>query len=341
MKQKISFHCHIVLLATIFLVYHLYDFGLSAKPIVIDVYIVLLDITHILAISFAHLIGYYIFCPLLGKKKIYLYILSIPAQLIIFSAIRFVLQEVILFYLTGLHNYFSLNLIAYTLDNFYYGLPSVILSVLLYLGWQYNVHSKYTAKLEVENRQAQLQLLKSQLSPHFLFNTLNSFYSEMVDKDQGIAEDLLTLSDLLRYTLTESNKETVLLAKELEFLNNYINLQEKRFESQLYLDYEVKGNIMAQTILPAVLIHFVENVFKHGKLNDREKPALISITINTDTIEIKTSNYVQGGENYYATGIGYTNLSNRLKHTYEGRFILEKTQENDIFTTYLKMPIQP
>jgi len=340
MKQKIPFHYHIVLLLTVFLLYELYDSGLNEHPFNYTTYSALLTVTHFLAILAAYLVGYYFFCPLISKKKIALFALAVPVQLICFALVRFGLQEGLVYYITGNHNYFSLDIIAYILDNFYYGFPAVVLSVVMYLAWQSNSYSKYSSQLEIENRQAQLQLLKSQISPHFLFNTLNSFYSEMVDKDENIAADLLTLSDLLRYTLTESSKETVPLHKELEFLTNYINLQEKRFENQLYLDYEVKGSCTTQTVLPAVLIHFVENVFKHGKLNDVTKSALISITINSDSLEIKTFNYVQGGENYYATGIGYENLSNRLKYTYGENFVLERTQENDTFTTYLKMPIQ-
>lgn len=219
-------------------------------------------------------------------------------------------------------------------------MPAIILSTLFYLMLQFQQYQRQNQQLLLENKKAEFQLLKSQVSPHFLFNTLNSFYSEWIEKDPQTASDLLKLSDLLRYVITETDKEYVPLSKEIQFIKNYIDLQEKRFENQLYLDFSIEGNAGNLMILPSVLIHFTENVFKHGKLNDPKKKANITIKISSHFLEISTFNSNQPGENYSSTGIGFDNLTKRLEYAYHENFTLEKTKENDTFKTYLKIPLK-
>lgn len=214
------------------------------------------------------------------------------------------------------------------------------MSTVAFLFWEFHKYQKQNQKLELENKQAALQLLKSQVSPHFLFNILNSFYSEWLVKDEKMANDLLQLSDMLRHIVTENDKENVLLSSELTFIENYIQLQKRRFENQLFIDFSTIGTASGKAILPAVLIHFVENIFKHGLLNDVDKKAEIYILIENDFLEISTANHIQQGESYASTGIGYENLIKRLTYYYEENFILEKQVENTIFTCYLKIPLK-
>lgn len=88
------------------------------------------------------------------------------------------------------------------------------------------------------------------------------------------------------------------------------------------------------------MIHFVENVFKHGKFNSEQEKAVIFIKIKEDFLEVSTFNYTVEGENYSSTGIGFDNLTKRLEYMYKGKFILEKTEENNTFKTYLKIPLK-
>jgi len=148
------------------------------------------------------------------------------------------------------------------------------------------------------------------------------------------------LSDLLRYVITETEKDEVLLSKEIQFVQNYIHLQQKRFEDQLCLDFEIEGNYATEKILSSALIHFIENVFKHAKLNNPDEKAIISIQIKGDFLELSTFNYNVGGENYSSTGIGFENLTKRLEYTYKDQFVLEKIAENNTFKTYLKIPLK-
>ncbi|TDW52653.1 histidine kinase [Flavobacterium sp. 270] len=345
MRLKIPFYYHIVLFFGLFIVFYIWDIGVGQKDgtFIFNKIFFLFSFTQLLAIFTIYVFNFYTFCNwFLNKKKIFIYLLTIPVSLVLFAGVRYLFQEIILFQITGTHNYVekSREITFYVRDNFFFGLPAVVLSSLSYLFWHFQETQKQNQELLLENKKAEFQMLKSQVSPHFLFNTLNSFYSQLIGKDDEIAADVLVLSDLLRYVITETDKDEALLSKEIQFIKNYIHLQQKRFEDQLYLDFSIEGDYTIEKILPSVLIHFIENVFKHGKLNDPEKRAIISIDIKGDFLEISTFNYTIGGENYYSTGIGFDNLMKRLEYTYKDKFILKKTAENNTFKMYLKIPLK-
>jgi two-component system LytT family sensor kinase len=344
MKLKIPFYYHIVLFLGLFLTYCLWDYGINNRIAILDstkLYLWIIG-TFLLAVFVVYIINFYTFCDwFLNKKKIHFYFLTIPFSLILFAAIRYLIQEVIVFQITGIHNYAEETRVwsFYLRDNLFFGLPAVIFSALSYLFWQFQSTQQHNQELLLENKKAEFQMLKSQVSPHFLFNTLNSFYSQLILKEDDMANDVLVLSDLLRYVITETDKDEAVLSKEILFVQNYIHLQKKRFEDQLFLDFQIEGSYTTEKILSAVLIHFIENVFKHGKLNDVHKKAIIDIKIKDGFLEVVTFNYNVEGEKYSSTGIGFENLSRRLEYAYKTEFILEKTAENDIFKTYLKIPL--
>jgi hypothetical protein len=344
MKLKIPFYYHIILFLGLVLTFYLWDIGVNNRKtdFVFSSMYFLFNVSFIICIFIVYLINFYFFCDwFFNKKRILFYLLSIPISLLFFAAVRYFIQEVIIFEITGTHNYGeeTRKITYYVRDNFFFGLPAILLSALSYLFWQFQDTYKENQQLILENKKAELQMLKSQVSPHFLFNTLNSFYSQLILKDDKMASDILVLSDLLRYVITETDKEEVLLSKEIQFVENYIHLQKKRFEDQLYLDFNVEGDYSSEKIIPSALIHFIENVFKHGKLNNRDEKAIISIKIKDSFLVISTFNYNVGGENYSSTGIGFENLTKRLEYVYKDQFILEKTAENNTFKTYLKIPL--
>ncbi|KFF06243.1 sensor histidine kinase [Flavobacterium reichenbachii] len=345
MKLKIPFYYHILLFLGLFITFYLWDIGVSNRKLesVFSIMYFFFNSGFLLSIFIVYLLNFYTFCDwFLNKKRMLWYFLSIPVSLLIFAGVRYFLQEVVVFEITGIHNYGeeTRKLGYYIRDNFFFGLPSVILSALNYLFWQFQDANKQNQELLLENKKAQLQMLKSQVSPHFLFNTLNSFYSQLILRDDKMASDILVLSDLLRYVITETEKDEVLLSNEIQFVQNYIHLQQKRFEDQLCLDFEIEGNYANEKILSSALIHFIENVFKHAKLNNPDEKAIISIKIKGNFLELLTFNYNVGGENYSSTGIGFENLTKRLEYTYKDQFVLEKIAENNTFKTYLKIPLK-
>lgn len=345
MKFKIPFYYHIILFLGLFLTYCLWDYGMNNRieMLQLTTFYFWLVSTFMLCVFVVYILNFYTFCNwFLNKKKILFYFLSIPFSLLIFAGVRYFFEEVIMFQFTGVHNYSEQRreIIFYIKDNFIFGLPAVILSTLSYLFWEFQYTQKQNQELLFENKKAEFQMLKSQVSPHFLFNTLNSFYSQLMIKEDELADDILVLSDLLRYVIIETDKDEAILSKEIQFIQNYIHLQKKRFEDQLFLHFSVEGNYSNERILSSALIHFVENVFKHGKFSNEQEKAIILINVEDDFLEISTFNHNVEGENYSSTGIGFDNLTKRLEYMYKGKFVLEKREENNTFKTYLKIPLK-
>ena len=343
MKTTPPFYYHIFLFAGLIFVFELWNFGIkqTSPSINFSSPIIWFSTSYIVSIFLTYCFGFYVFSNLLYRRKYLLYLISIPVSLLFFVCSRYLLEEVMIYNISGIHNYStkSLNILYYITDNFLFGMPAIILSALYFLLWQFLTYQRHYQQLQLENQKAQFDMLRSQVGPHFLFNTLNSFYSDWIEKDEKTASDLLILTNLLRYVITENNKEYVMLSDELDFLKNYVKLQKKRFEDQLFIDFSINGDYSNHTILPSTLIQLTENLFKYGKLNAPSNRAMINITVNDHSLSMVTSNLIVEGENYYSTGTGFKNLKKRLEYAYQEDFIFNYGVKNDIFTTFLKIPL--
>jgi LytS/YehU family sensor histidine kinase len=153
-------------------------------------------------------------------------------------------------------------------------------------------------RLELEHKKSELDFLKSQIGPHFLFNTLNTFYAELMDKQPETAKDIHKLSELLRYVIYEAQEDAVSIDKELKFVEEYIYFFRKRFEDQLFLDYSVEGEVQDQKIPSLILIHFVENLFKHGVVTDSNRAARIKISLKQNHFVLQTENRTAPSEKH-------------------------------------------
>jgi LytS/YehU family sensor histidine kinase len=182
--------------------------------------------------------------------------------------------------------------------------------------------------LEQQNTQAELALLKSQLNPHFLFNTLNSIYSLAYQKSDKAPDAILKLSEVMRYMLYDSEGKVVLLEKELQYLHSFVDLQKARFKENIYVDLLVEGRITNQLIMPVLLIAFVENAFKHGVLNDPADPVLIHVMVEEDHLQLHVQNRINHQLKDQTGGIGLPNIYRRLELLYPGQYKLN-IKEND------------
>jgi hypothetical protein len=288
-------------------------------------------------------VNFYFVCPYtLGKKHYVRFAIGVIFLIVIFGRVRYLLEEVLLFEFTGKHNYFeeSRKFLFYTFDNSIYAIKGILYSTLVYFFFEYATNQHRIHKLELDYNKAELSLLKSQLEPHFLFNTLNAFYTDLVDEKPEIAKDILRLCQLLRYVTYEAGTDFMPLSKEINFIEDYIYLHRKRFEDTLFLEYEVTGIVSDQFVPSLVFIHFVENIFKHGVVTNSAFPAKISIIVTDEFISMETANLVSVAEQYSASGIGKENLKRRLSAIFKQDYILQYDQSNDIFTTILKLPFK-
>lgn len=216
-------------------------------------------------------------------------------------------------------------------------------------------------KLEVDNlrlRQIntdlELDFLKAQVNPHFLFNTLNSVYARVFDSDEQAADLVLRLSELMRYNLYETDVEKIALDKELGYVQNYLDLERNRLSDQyVVIDYEQSGNASAYQIAPLLLIAFVENAFKHG-VKGATEPAYVQVSaaITDGQLVFRVENSVPRKREVAITqpsveldrksgGIGLGNVRRRLDALYRGRYELLVTPSGDIYTVMLTMQVEP
>jgi len=304
---------------------------------------VLFFLTFNMAYFTVYAINYLVFAPrFLKLNKIPQYIAAFLFMVLLFAAVRFFLEEILSFHLFGANNY-NLDrdniVVIYLMDSAGYTVRPCLFSGLVYWFFRYKEKTQQVHELKTQHQEAQMAMLRSQIGPHFLFNTLNGFYSDLYDKNPEEAKGILKLSQLLRYVTYEAKESFMPLKKEISFIEDYLYFYKKRYEDNFYVDLIIDGKIKDEKIPSLVLIHFVENVCKHGVLNDTKKPASIHIKITDSNLEIRTENSKNPSEKYMDKGIGTENIKNRLKVLFKEDFHLEYTEDEMLFRTYLKMPL--
>jgi two-component system, LytTR family, sensor kinase len=189
--------------------------------------------------------------------------------------------------------------------------------------------------------ETELNFLKTQIHPHFFFNTLNNLYSLTLKKSDQAPEVVLKLSALMSYMLYESNAAKVSLNKEITYLQNYLDLEKLRFGQRLSVSFEIEGQIDEVNIPPMILILFVENSFKHGVKNNINK-IIIEIFLKVEGAYLYFGIKNPIGENVSRenTGIGLKNARRRLELLYADNYQLDISEKDNEFIVSLKMPVR-
>lgn len=183
-------------------------------------------------------------------------------------------------------------------------------------------------KLITQNMKSELDFLRSQINPHFLFNTLNSLYALTLKKDDRAPTIVLQLSDMMRYMLYESNEQKVTLSKEIEYIKNYLELEKLRHGGNVDIEFELIGEVKDQKITPLLFIPFIENCFKHGVNKSVDKSFVkLRLKIEQSKIWFTILNSIPTDivplEGDQVGGIGLSNIKRRLKLLYPGDHHLE------------------
>jgi sensor histidine kinase YesM len=201
---------------------------------------------------------------------------------------------------------------------------------------EYRKAGQQRIQLAVINKDMQLNLLKQQLSPHFYFNTLNNLYGLSRSNSPRLSTALSQLSNIMQYVIVECNQPKVLLRQEINFLQSYIELEKLRYEKDTVIEIDVQGNVNEQTIIPLLLIQFVENAFKHGM---KEKSNLSWMKVSMSIVDKELLFEVENS--YYDTapshGIGINSVRHILNLQYEGRHDIQMRHENNSFSVTLKL----
>ncbi|MFI5220423.1 MAG: sensor histidine kinase [Bacteroidia bacterium] len=194
-------------------------------------------------------------------------------------------------------------------------------------------------QLRIEKQGAELNYLKSQTNPHFLFNTLNNIYSLARDKSDLAPESILRLSKILRFMLYETGGDYIAIEQELKIMNDYIALEKLRYDDSLHVNFNYDIEDMKQALPPLLLIPLVENAFKHGVSETRNQPFVdIHLSVNKRQLAfvVKNSTEAFPGEGNVKEKIGLKNLRRQLELLYTD-YNLSVQQGEFAFTTTLKI----
>lgn len=206
-------------------------------------------------------------------------------------------------------------------------------ALLVYEKWQNS---------ERERLHAEVSFLKSQINPHFLFNTLNGIYTLVLKKSDRAAASVSKLSAVMQYVATDATKEKVLLENEINYITNYIELQKLRLTNTTRVKFSVEGNPSVLKIQPLLLISFIENAFKHGI--NTEKECIININIRIEAnnliLHVQNQKVKRVIEAVNDTGIGMNNTINRLNKSYPNHHALNITEDKDSYTVNLSLQLK-
>jgi LytS/YehU family sensor histidine kinase len=189
---------------------------------------------------------------------------------------------------------------------------------------------------EKEKVSAELQLLRAQVHPHFLFNTLNNIYSFSLENSPKTPGLILKLSSLLSYMLYDCKADEVSLENETRIMKNYIDLERERYGNKIEISWSVKGDITDKYISPLLLLPFIENAFKHGTSEQLEKPWLsVDISLAQDSLKCKIANSKNPNVTFNTLGIGIENVKKRLAFLYPGKHELKLKDAANFFVVSL------
>ncbi|MEN0004363.1 MAG: histidine kinase [Bacteroidota bacterium] len=280
----------------------------------------------------------------LMKKRVMAYLLSLGGLIMLFTWITILNYDFIFGTLYGLEKraeFFTSwrgNLVILTEV-----LLLLYITMALYFIQQWYVKERYARELEKKNLEGELQLLKYQMQPHFLFNTLNAIYMLMERNTQTAKEALLQFSDVLSHTLYDAQKDRITLEQELEYLRNYLEIEQLRNEGLLELEFNLPDPPVAYQLAPMLLIPFIENAFKHGK---SAKGYWIKLDLEVEgqelRMQLKNPMHPKAPKALPTKGgIGLVNVKRRLKLLYPEKHQLEIDQSDNVFAVQLTIPLEP
>ena len=204
-------------------------------------------------------------------------------------------------------------------------------------------HQRERTELQKQNLRSELKFLKTQINPHFFFNTLNSLYALTLKKSDKAPEIVLKLSEMMRYMLYESNERMIDLSQEINYIKNYLELERVRHGDNFQIDFNLKGDPIGHEIAPLMFIPFIENSFKHGI--DHELKAgyvKIDLDVREDSLDLsvrnsKPSPITEVQLPKKAGGIGLVNVKRRLKILYPSKHALSIDQSDQEYIVNMKL----
>ena len=243
----------------------------------------------------------------------------------------------------GVHIYSEYRVFAKAVDGVEYHFPFSVASLFFFMiirhVYNYTKLKRDSRRLHIEKQQAELNYLKSQTNPHFLFNTLNNIYALARDKSDLAPESILRLSKILRFMLYETSGDYIAIEQEIKIMNDYIALEKLRYDESLRVDLKHDVENMKQALPPLLLMPLVENAFKHGVSETRNQPFVdIFLAVNKRQLKFTVKNSTESfpEERNVKENIGLSNLRRQLELLYKD-YNLTVQQVGPVFEAILKI----
>lgn len=215
-----------------------------------------------------------------------------------------------------------------------------MLIIVLVLSFSFRIY-RQLRKLNDEKLSREIAFLKAQINPHFLFNTLNSIYSLTLSNSDAAPEAVVKLSGIMRYAISDTEKELVSLEREITYISNYIDLQKLRTNSRVKIDCEIKGNASGKQIAPFILIPFVENAFKYGINPEQDSDIQVNIWMDKKKVMMGVHNkkvFIRKDKES-GTGLGINTTIQRLQLVYPGKHSLTIDDNERNFNVSLEIKL--
>ena len=284
----------------------------------------------------AQLNRFYILPFLLKKQNVSMYIVLTIVGLLVFAVILSQMAQLFLYKTCFLSNN-PAKLSFYYQFGILLGSYFCIAALSLFV--EYYHRQKNEADRELLMRKVQIDLLNKQLNPHFLFNTLNTIYGLSIEQPERTPDTVMKVSELLRYQVESSKKDTVSLKEEVNFIESYIAIEKERLGYRCNIELNLSiDDIDRYYIAPMVVFTFVENAFKHGTGNISGCFVTIELNVTAGTLELKIDNSISvKNDNVKSTKVGLENTKARLQMIYPDRHSLFLDEQDNRFKTYLKI----
>ncbi|KUF43952.1 histidine kinase [Myroides marinus] len=262
------------------------------------------------------------------------------ASYFLFLGIRALIEQVLTVWIWGQQNYFPGTPVWYYIfDNFYFSLFSIGIATAMYIIIYLIRSLQLNQIIQQEKNEAELRFLKSQINPHFVFNTLNNIYYLVYQKSKQALPAIDKMSQLMRYMTYETSENSIELQKEINYIKDFIDLEKMRIAGDVYLKLDIQINTPNLLIPPLLLLPFIENGFKHGVLTNVTHPFTIQITQIDNTLELYTQNKCNNYNKDETSGVGLSNIQKRLALQFANKHTLIIKEEENIFTCKLTIKL--
>ena len=269
-----------------------------------------------------------------------------------FIPVRYLVEQILLYRLTGLSNYSqAVTWDYYFRDNLGISFIALMAGVFVKFMDDWFVADRQKSVLERENLRLELDFLKSQLNPHFLFNTLNNIQSYIVQDEKKKSIELIArLSEYMRFALYECNEEFIALDKEISILQDYVELERVRCDDRTTIAFHADGNFAGYCIPPMLLMPFVENAFKHGANGQlgnswihvaiRQQNGVLDLKVENDFIQPEGLLEAVDARDIRNGGIGLQNVRRRLQYYFNNSHRLTSVAENRVYKVNLTIALK-